>query len=58
MNMHAYLTPAERKQNLLDCAKQNGGLHFSCSPPVEALQLVKEGRLVRISYLRYTLPTA
>ena len=58
MNMHAYLTPAERKENLLALAKANGNLHFSCSPPPEARELVKAGQLVRVSYLVYTLPTA
>lgn len=50
------MTKAEIKQSILDTADHNGEIRFGCSPPLEARELVKEGRIVRISYLVYSLP--
>ena len=44
------------KQSILSCADERGEIRFGASPPVAAFELVREGRLVRLSYLVFSLP--
>ena len=50
------LTNEEVKQSILDTADAFGEIRFFDSPPPQAMQLVREGRLVRLSYLAFSLP--
>lgn len=50
------MTEEERKQSILDTADEFGEIRFLDSPPPPAISLVKEGRLVRLSYLVFQLP--
>ena len=50
------LTDEQVKQSILDTADMFGEIRFLCSPPVQAIALVSEGRLVRLSYLVFSLP--
>ena len=44
------------KQSILATADQFGEIRFFDSPPPQATKLVKEGRLVRLSYFVFSLP--
>ena len=46
----------QRKQSILECADENGEIRFGSTPPVEAKELVRAGRLVRLSYCVFCLP--
>ena len=50
------LTNEEVKQSSLDTADTFGEIRFFDSPPPQAMQLVRERRLVRLSYLAFSLP--
>lgn len=55
------MTSEQAKKDILDCADERGIVRFGCSPPPEVSELVREGRLLRISYfvfLRPLLPRA
>ena len=43
------------KLSILACADANGQITFGDSPPVEAVAMVREGRLVRLSYFVFTI---
>lgn len=50
------LTNEQVKQSILDTADTFGEIRFFDSPPPQAMQLVRDGRLVRLSYLVFSLP--
>lgn len=50
------LSREQVKQSILDCADKYGEIRFLSSPPSEALEMVREGRLVRIDYFTFSLP--
>ena len=44
------------KLSIIETADSFGEIRFLSTPPKHAMQLVREGRLVRISYLVFSLP--
>lgn len=50
------LSREEIKESILKCANEHGRIVFDASPPAEAIELVHEGRLVRLSYRVFSLP--
>ena len=50
------MTTEQKKESILGCADENGRIRFGGTPPSEALELVGEGRLVRLSYFTFSLP--